>query len=170
MEFGTVTMLCLQCIVSIPISGLGIPVVHLVLRTSVNILVVLRLPSFCLVSSPLRVMMLLFGRRFELSFLLWMSRWPRLLTLSFLCGSFPSEARRRCGVKSLVVVLSSSSSFPLLFFPPRVSSWISGRDPLLVVASCNSPEIHPNLNFRLLRCCAFCLTCLRCLLHRNSNR
>src|SRR3954463_7691169 len=29
---------------------------------------------------------------------------------------------------------------------------------------CNSPEIHPNLNFRLLRCCAICLTCLRCLL------
>src|SRR3954470_8341087 len=36
--------------------------------------------------------------------------------------------------------------------------------------NCNSPEIHPNLNFRLLRCCDNCLTCLRCLLRRNNNR
>src|SRR4051812_15068146 len=28
----------------------------------------------------------------------------------------------------------------------------------------------PILNFRLLRCCDNCLTCLRCLLHRNNNR
>src|SRR3954470_19942233 len=27
-------------------------------------------------------------------------------------------------------------------------------------AFCNSTEIHPNLNFCLLRCCADCLTCL----------
>src|SRR4051812_49172567 len=54
--------------------------------------------------------------------------------------------------------------------PPPGSSWISRRDPFLVVASCNSPEIHPNLNFRLLRCCDDCLTCLQCLLHRNNNR
>ena len=34
----------------------------------------------------------------------------------------------------------------------------------------NIPEIHPNLNFRLLRCCVDCLTCLQCLLHQNNNR
>src|SRR4051812_42347207 len=72
---------------------------------------------------------------------------------------------------SSLLVVSSSSSSPASPppFPPG-PSWISGRDPLLVVASCNSPEIHPNLNFRLLRCRASCLTCLRCLLHRNNNR
>src|SRR3954471_10982225 len=69
------------------------------------------------------------------------------------------------GVEFFVVVRFSSPAPP---FPPG-PSWISGRDPLLVVASCNSPEIHPNLNFRLLRCRASCLTCLRCLLHRNNN-
>src|SRR3954467_3978291 len=41
---------------------------------------------------------------------------------------------------------------------------------LVVLGVCNSPEIHPNLNFRFLRCCAICLTCLRCLLRRNNNR
>src|SRR3954471_13572587 len=71
---------------------------------------------------------------------------------------------------SLLVVLSSLSSLPFLFPLPPGPSWISGRDPLLVVVSCNSPEIHPNLNFCLLRCCAICLTCLRCLLRRNNNQ
>ena len=36
-SIGTVTMLCLQCIVSIPISGLGNHVVHLDFPISVNI-------------------------------------------------------------------------------------------------------------------------------------
>src|SRR4051812_26507652 len=63
---------------------------------------------------------------------------------------------------------SSLASPPPLPLPPR-PSWISGRDPLLVVASCNSPEIHPNLNFRLLRCCVNCLACLQCLLHQNKS-
>src|SRR3954467_12888941 len=99
-----------------------------------------------------------------------MSRWPRLSTLSFRCGSFSSEVRRRHGVEFFVggvefFVVSRFSS-PC----PPGPSWISGRDPLLVVASCNIPEIHPNLNFRLLRCCDNCQTCLQCLLHRNSNR
>src|SRR3954468_24247231 len=114
-------------------------------------------------------MMLLFDRRFELSFLLWMSRWPRLLTLSFLCGSFSSEARRRRGVESFFGGVEFFVGSRCSSHPPG-PSWISGRDPLLVVASCNSPEIHPNLNFRLLRCCDNCLTCLRCLLRRNNNR
>src|SRR3954471_321307 len=114
--------------------------------------------------------MLLFDRRFELLFFLLISRWPRLSTLSFLCGSFSSEVRRRHGAESLLVVLSSSSSPAFLPPSPPGPSWISGRDPLLVVASCNSPEIHPILNFRLLRCCDICLTCLQCLLHRNNNR
>src|ERR1041384_5236784 len=115
--------------------------------------------------------MLLFDRRFELSFLLLKSRWPRLLTLSFLCASSRPEFIVDMESSSLLMVLSSSSSLasPLSPSPPG-SSWISGRDPLLVVASCNSPEIHPNLNFRLLRCCDDCLTCLECLLHRNNNR
>src|SRR4051812_1786479 len=86
-------------------------------------------------------------RRFELLFFLLISRWPRLSTLSFLCGSFSSEVRRRHGVGSLLVVLSSSSS---LASPPPVSSWISGRDPLLVVASCNSPEISPQFKFSFI--------------------
>src|ERR1041384_645604 len=73
-------------------------------------------------------------------------------------------------VESLVggveIVVSRFSS-PL----PPGSSWISGRDPLLVVATCNSPEIPPQLNFLcLLRCCDDCMYCLRCLLHRNNNR
>src|SRR3954464_9391466 len=41
---------------------------------------------------------------------------------------------------------------------------------IVLLTLCNSPEIHPNLNFRLLRCCAICLTCLRCLLRQNNNR
>src|SRR3954463_14971706 len=66
-----------------------------------------------------------------------------------------TEVRRRHGVEFFVggVEFFVVSRFPLSL-PPPGSSWISGRDPLLVVASCNSPEIHPNLNFRFLRCCA----------------
>ena len=63
--------------------------------------------------------MLLFDRRFPLSFILLISRWPRLLTLSFLRGSFSSEVRRQReavfligGVEFFVFVASPSSPFP----------------------------------------------------------
>src|SRR3954469_15836161 len=39
-----------------------------------------------------------------------------------------------------------------------------------IYTSVTARKFHPNLNFRLLRCCDNCLTCLRCLLHRNNNR
>ena len=74
MEFGLVTMLCLQCIVSIPISGLGIPVVPLVYPTPVHIVVVLLnsvlLPGILTTSSENASL----DRRFELSVLLLKSR------------------------------------------------------------------------------------------------
>src|ERR1044072_1036963 len=80
------------------------------------------------------------------------------------------EVRRRYGAEFFVGGVEDHRLSLLSPSLPPGSSWISGRDPLLVVASCNSPEIHPNLNFRLLHCCAHCLSCLRCLLRRNNNR
>src|ERR1041385_2957345 len=61
---------------------------------------------------------------------------------------FSIEVRRRHGAESLVGGVENRrlSSFPLPLSPG--SSWISGRDPLLVVLYCNNPvftKIKKNL-------------------------
>ena len=147
------------------------PVVPLASLNSVIIWVVLCHPSFCRCFYDLRREALSLDLVFTVVLPLDTDGFV-FSTMSSLCGNL---SRQKFDVdmesSSLLVVLNSSSSLASPFppFPPG-SSWISGRDPLLVVASCTSPEIHPNLNFRLLRCCAICLTCLRCLLRRNNNR
>ena len=56
-----------------------------------------------------------------------------------------------------VVMLATSTNYLSMGTHVKVIiPWMIGT------VVCNSPEIHPNLNFRLLHCCDDYLTCLEC--------
>src|ERR1041385_7027362 len=81
-----------------------------------------------------------------------------------------TEVRRRHGAESLVGgVEDCRLSFCLPPLSPG-SSWISGRDPLLVVLYCNSPDFT-KIEFFCFWCELFdCLICLWCLHPRFIDR
>src|ERR1041385_2089389 len=86
--------------------------------------------------------------RFQLSFFLLISRWFRFPTLPSLFGNLSRQKLDADMEQSpLLVVLKIVIS---LFFPllSPGSSWISGRDPLLVVLYCNSPVFTKKICFR----------------------
>src|SRR3954468_13746985 len=66
---------------------------------------------------------------------------------------FSTEVRRRHGAESLV---GGVEDCRLSFLSPLSpgSSWISGRDPLLVVLYCNNPD------FTKIKYFVFCVNCL----------
>ena len=146
---GTVTMPCLQRIVSIPISGLGNLVVPLVLPTLGkplgHLLTSVLLPSIFTI--PVRMLPLIVALNCRSSSWHWWFRFP---TLPSLCGNL---SRQKFDVdmeqSPLLVVLKIVDS---LFSPPSPPDRPGSRDDIPCWWCCivTAQKFHPNLKKILL--------------------